>query len=147
MRHPDDAKLTSIMTRKLITVRPNESVRRAFFLMREQQVRHLLVTEDDGSLIGIVSDRDLRRPDWVDEDMGVSHPYLLDEDMEVDSVMTHDPVVLYTYDRISKAVDRFHKHRFGALPVLDKAEDLVGIVSIWDVLGLVKDMLNGRNGG
>ena len=80
MRHPDDVKLSSIMTNKLITVRPTESVRRAFFTMREHKVRHLLVTDEDKALVGIVSDRDLRRPDWVEKlDLSSGQQALLDE--------------------------------------------------------------------
>ena len=57
-------KVSKYMTRKLIAVQPNTSVKEAFMTMRARRVRHLPVVDGD-RLVGIISDRDLRRPRWA----------------------------------------------------------------------------------
>ena len=48
-----------VMATDLVTVRPHETARHAYQLMRDHRFRHLPVVED-GRLVGILSDRDLR---------------------------------------------------------------------------------------
>ena len=51
-----------VMARNLKTVRKDLSVRDAYDLMEKEQVRHLIITDlSSNTLIGIVSDRDLKR--------------------------------------------------------------------------------------
>ena len=58
-------RISKYMTRKLITATPQMSVKQAFLTMRTHRVRHLPVVDGD-HLVGIISDRDLRRPRWAD---------------------------------------------------------------------------------
>lgn len=134
-------KVTRYMSDKVITAKPDEGIRRVFFRMRREDIRHLPVVDDSGGLVGIVSDRDLRRPDWVDEDPDLSHMYHLEDHVEVGDLMTRNPVVVHTYDRIRKAVRLMLEHRFGALPVLDKNDHLVGMLSAVDLLRALDDMM------
>lgn len=53
------------MTTNVVTVEPDTSVRRAFAMMKKHGFHHLPVVRD-GKLMGIVTDRDLRRPDISD---------------------------------------------------------------------------------
>jgi acetoin utilization protein AcuB len=127
-------KVTQFMTPKVISAHPGDGIRKTFFKMRTENVRHMPVVDDDGKLVGIISDRDLRRPDWVDEAPDLSHMYKLDDDLTVRDLMTTQVVVVHTYDTIRKATRLLVVHRFGALPVLDKEGTLVGILSAQDLL-------------
>ena len=53
-------KVREIMRRALVTVRPDAPARVAAELMRAREVRHVLVTDEQERLLGIVTDRDLR---------------------------------------------------------------------------------------
>ncbi len=141
-------KVSKYMSTKLITTTPETSVREAFATMRTFRVRHLPVVEK-GELVGIISDRDLRRPRWAEEIENWTDYYRLDEATKVGDVMTRSPQVVRTYDRIDKAVRVFREQRYGALPVLDKKGDLHGIISPHDLLGALENCLakNGGKGG
>jgi len=128
------------MTTKLIKVTPDMSVKDAFLLMRSHRVRHLPVVEGD-SLEGIISDRDLRRPKWVDALDDWTTYYQINDDTLVKDVMTLNPEVVRTYDTIRKAVILLRERRYGALPVLDKKNDLVGILSAQDLLTALEELL------
>ena len=53
-------KVSQLMTRQLITVAPMDPVEHAVKLLRRRHVRHLLVA-NRGELVGIISDRDIKR--------------------------------------------------------------------------------------
>ena len=143
-------KVSKYMTRRLITAAPDMSVKQAFLTMRVHRVRHLPVVDGD-KLVGIISDRDLRRPRWADALDDWTGYYQISDDIAVRDVMTANPEVIHTYDGILKAVAILRERRYGALPVLDKNEDLVGILSAQDLLAALEEVLvlgkSGERGG
>lgn len=134
-------KVTDYMTRKVISVTPRTGVREAFFKMREHSIRHLPVVENE-KLVGIVSDRELRRPDWVDESRDITHVYYLDDAMSVGDVMIKEVHVIHTYDTLRKAARLLLDNRIGAAPVLDKNGALVGMLSAVDLLHALYDKVS-----
>lgn len=135
------SKVGDYMTAKVVTVSENCSVREAFFMMREENIRHLPVVDGERKLLGIVSDRELRRPDWVDEAHDIEHVYYLDDHMTVGDIMIKNVHVVKIYDTLSKAVKVMLEHRVGAAPVLDKPGNLVGMLSAVDLLRALDDIL------
>jgi acetoin utilization protein AcuB len=133
-------KVSKYMTRKLITATPEMSVKQAFLTMRTHRVRHLPVIEAD-KLVGFISDRDLRRPRWAEKLDDWTSYYQIDDETSVRDVMTDNPEVIRTYDKIQKAVHVLREQRYGALPVLDKAGDLVGVLSAQDLLVALEELL------
>ena len=132
-------KVSSYMTRQVISISPNIGIREAFFRMRENSIRHLPIVDETNKLIGIISDRELRRPNWVDEAHDISHVYYLDNSMLVSDVMITNVHVLHTYDTLKKAVSLLLDKQIGAVPVLDKNGDLVGMLSAIDLLRALQD--------
>jgi acetoin utilization protein AcuB len=132
--------VSKYMTQKLITATPEMSVKQAFLLMRTHRVRHIPVVEGE-ALVGIISDRDLRRPRWAEELDDWTTYYQINESHTVSDVMTRNPETVRTSDNILKAVKTFREHRYGALPVLNKDGDLVGILSAQDLLGALEEFL------
>lgn len=135
-------KVSTFMTSKVLVANPEDGIRQTFFRMRENDVRHMPVVDGDRNLVGIISDRDLRRPEWVDEAPDLSHIYNLDDNLSVGDLMTTNVVVAHTYDTIAKATKVLTQHRFGALPVLNKDQDLVGMLSALDLLKALDLMLD-----
>ena len=126
-------RVSDFMTRKLLTAAPDDGIRETYFRMRGAGVRHLPVL-DGAQLVGIISDRDLRRPDWVDEAPDLSHDYQLEDHLSVSDLMSHRPITVHTYDDLGRACELINTHGYGALPVLDKGNHLVGIISKADLV-------------
>ena len=135
-------KVSNFMTQKVLTAHPNDGIRHTFFRMREDDVRHFPVIDDDNKLVGIISDRDLRRPEWVDEAPDLSHIYNLDNDLTVKDLMSTNLVVAHTYESLHKVTKVLIEHRYGALPVLNKEDELVGILSATDLLQALEMLLS-----
>ncbi len=140
-------KVSRYMTAQVISIPPDMGIREAFFVMKENSIRHLPVVDESKKLIGIISDRELRRPNWVDEAHDISHVYYLDNSMHVRDVMIKNVHVLHTYDTLAKAVSLLLDHGIGAAPVLDKTENLVGMLSAIDLLKALADMINEEKAG
>ena len=130
------------MTPQVIAIPPTMGIREAFFMMKEKSIRHLPIVDQDNRLVGIISDRELRRPNWVDEAQDIAHVYYLDNSMLVSDVMITNVHVLHTYDTLSKAVSLLLDNHIGAAPILDKTENLVGMLSAIDLLRALKDSID-----
>ncbi len=124
-----------LMTRDPITVESDATIREARMLMWENDLRHIPVV-DEGALIGMLSDRDLR-----------SYLPAPENDLDIDeSVIDRlgDPVsacmqagALSTSPEadMRALIDLMLEWRVGALPVVESGTDnLVGIISYVDVL-------------
>ena len=135
-------KVSNYMTPQIIAIPPTMGIREAFFMMKENSIRHLPIIAEDNKLVGIISDRELRRPNWVDEAQDIAHVYYLDNSMLVSDVMITNVHVLHTYDTLNKAVSLLLDNHIGAAPILDKTENLVGMLSAIDLLRALKDSID-----
>jgi acetoin utilization protein AcuB len=135
-------KVSNYMSPQVVSIPPSMGIREAFFKMKENGIRHLPIVDKNNSLIGIISDRELRRPNWVDEAQDISHVYYLDNNMLVSDVMITNVFVVHTYDTLNKAVSLLLDNHIGAAPVLDKNGDLVGMLSAIDLLRALKDSID-----
>jgi acetoin utilization protein AcuB len=110
-----------IMTKKLFTAAPQTTIGEARRSLRSHQIRHLPIVDTGGRLVGILSDRDLRRA------RGPSR-------LPVSAVMVDQPIVLHTDSEIEEALDTMLESGVGALPVVGGHGEIVGIVSLGDVI-------------
>lgn len=117
------------MTSDPLTMSPDENVNDAFHLLLEHRVRQAPVIED-GKLIGIVTDRDLRT--------ALFQTYV-ESDLTVGDVMRAGPVTIPEDADIKEAARIICEHKFNALPVVSTTGDLVGIITTTDILrGVLK---------
>jgi acetoin utilization protein AcuB len=135
-------KVSNYMSPQVVSIPPSMGIREAFFKMKENGIRHLPIVDEAKSLVGIISDRELRRPNWVDEAQDISHVYYLDNSMLVSDVMITNVHAIHTYDTLNKAVSLLLDNHIGAAPVLDKNGDLVGMLSAIDLLRALQDSIN-----
>ena len=126
-------KVKDWMVSKVITVGPETSVKEAFGIMKKNGIRHLPVQKNN-RLVGVVTDRDLRRPKISDVFKEWDQLYRLNDDIAVEDVMTSPAISIKTEDDLQKAASLLIEKKFGALPVVDEKENLVGILSIQDAL-------------
>jgi len=124
-----------LMTRDPITVHPETSIREARMLMWENDLRHIPVV-DDGALIGMLSDRDLRSYlPAPDPEAGIDEAIIDRLGDPVSACMQSGALSTDPEAEITTLIDLMVEWRVGAVPVVEPASDnLVGIVSYVDVL-------------
>ena len=139
---PNSLDAAAIMSTKLQAVMPDDLLLDAVATMVLRGVRHLLVVDGLRRVVGILSDRDVRS--------AVGHPLQALEDVElseelanmkVSHAMTREPRTVRTDSSLASLVDALLADRFGALPVVDDGDRLVGIVSYIDLLHCLRRQL------
>jgi len=103
--------------------------------MLSQGIRHLPVVDDSGRCMGVLSDRDVRS--FVGDPrqavrQGTSRHEL--RKLSVSGAMTLDPLVVREDVPLSEVVHRFLDARVGAIPVIDRDDRVVGVISYLDLL-------------
>lgn len=119
--------IEDVMSRPVRTISPNTSISAAFRVMQDESIRHLPVVEDDGTLVGIVTDRDLRLM------TSSLHPAHFDGDVPVRQAMSKDVVTATRRDPVEEAARLMRRQKIGCLPIYEDGE-LVGIVTGMDLL-------------
>lgn len=114
-----------IMTCEVVTVSPRQSLADAMALMSIHRFHHLLVTNSDGKLLGVLSDRDLLgalpgKPDW--------------ETYEVSQLMTKSPLTASPDDPLASAASKMLTMRIHSLPVVAADGGILGIITSTDMM-------------
>ena len=133
-------RVAEIMTENPVTVQPSQSIDTAITLMRQGNFRRLPVVEN-GRLVGIVTDRDMRRATnspillhekWYDN-------FLL-EHIEVGACMTPNPVTLSPDADVLEAAVTMRSRKVGGIPIV-RGDVLVGIITETDLLDHLIELL------
>jgi len=139
-------KAADVMTRRIISVSPEATILEAIKLMLKHHISGLPVIGRKGKLVGIVTESDfLHRPEigterkrssWLDALFGpaaAAHDYVRSHGLQVQDVMTRDPVTVAENALLDEAVRIMEAHSVKRLPVMRRGK-LVGIVSRADLM-------------
>src|SRR6266496_6397851 len=124
-------RVRELMTGALITARPDMPVLDARHLMIEKRIRHLLVTNESGELLGIVTDRDIRLnlPSQATSLSVWELNYLLTRLM-VGKVMTESVITVGPDREVRDAALLMLDHRIGRASCRERVEIWMGAVSV-----------------
>jgi acetoin utilization protein AcuB len=135
------------MTRNPVTIDENASIIEAIHMMKEKDVRRLPVLRK-GRLVGLVTDRMIK-------EYSPGKATLLDT-WEVHYLLSKTPVKeamkkkLFNVTPETELVDAaqiIHDNKLHGLCVVDKAGDLVGILTTRDIMEALIALCKGQNGG
>ena len=130
------------MATDLVTLTPDDSMEAAVLLERQRRIRHIPIV-DGGTLVGIVTDRDLKRAMPSPLAGADQQSYeRVSETTRVSRIMTRSPVTISPDAPLSDAVRILCEKKFGALPVVDSGR-LVGIITETDMLRAFLQVLEG----
>ena len=129
------------MRTAVVLIRPSDSVWTALKLLGERQIRHLPVVED-GKLVGIVTDRDIRLvfPSAVTADNKEQDPLDALEKISVGQIMTKLVFTVTPETSIADAARLLLERRIGGLPVV-QGDLLVGIITKTDILAAFVEIM------
>lgn len=130
-------KVRNILATKkghLITIQAGGTVRQAIAMLVEHRIGALIVVDESGKLVGILSERDIMRTAANDESL-FGRP--------VADIMTRNVIVGMPQDDVIAVAHTMLEKRFRHLPILDEGQ-LIGIISIGDVLKIQRDAYRGE---
>ena len=124
-------RVESYMSHAPITIRDDTVYWTAFDIMREKDLHHIPVVNENNAVVGILTRRDLK----------IAAQYFREAQVEVSEVM-HSPVVTISPgELLSVAAKQMIDNRIGGLPVLDTNDQVVGILTETDLLRALIDQL------
>ncbi len=126
-----------LMSRDVISVKPDTIMTDVAYVLRTNNLHHIPVVED-GFVQGMLSASDLHK---------LEHHFTLFRSSQAEEtneailrsvlardVMVHPVVTIREDDTVQKAADIFKENLFRALPVLDSAKKLAGIITPYDLM-------------
>lgn len=112
-----------VMQKNVIALGPKHTIKDAWELFERHRFRHVPITTPEKAVIGILSDRALSKA------MITMPPETLIEDVMIQRVMTAVPET-----ELARIAEVFINERIGAMPIVDGAGKLTGIVTRSDIL-------------
>jgi acetoin utilization protein AcuB len=124
------------MTKKVITIGSDAGLAEARDMMEKNHIRHLPVVKKDNTLIGIITDRDIRSA--LPSVFASPQDYVKDRErvyqLKVEDVMTKSPITISPKNTLEDALLMMHTMRKGAFPVVDQTGKLTGIITTRDLI-------------
>jgi CBS domain-containing protein len=146
------------MTPNPITIRATESLETVVKVLEENHIRGLPVVDDQGKILGIISEADLlvreaplQPPLYLTflgsviyfESPEHFHQHLKKSlGMQVQDVMTPDPVITTVDVAISEVAQIMLEQKVTRLPVVDANQNLIGIITRHDLIRALKPQLS-----
>jgi CBS-domain-containing membrane protein len=135
-----------IMTRNVVSVKPDATLEQATNIMLERRISGLPVVEENGRLVGMLTEGDLlrrselgterHRPRWLQflfSPGRLAHEYAHTRGRQVGEVMSEDVVSATEETELDAIIEEMSRHDIKRVPIV-AGEHLVGIVSRADIM-------------
>jgi CBS domain-containing protein len=153
--YPGDANVLSlwtsqtvhdVMTKQVISLLPQDDLATAIDLMQEHKFRHIPIINEDGKLRGIVSDRDVlrqlhyagKRPMGKEskfrDHLFRADPNFINLERPLIRMMTRTVTHVLPGMSVCDAAKILYELRLSCLPVLDEQKNLLGILTMTDLM-------------
>jgi IMP dehydrogenase len=103
-----------------VTMHPDQSIREALLMMARYKISGVPVTSEEGHLVGILTNRDLRFEDNLDSRIG-------------DLMTKENLITVPEGTTLEQAKASLHKHRIEKLLVVDTEGSLKGLITVKDI--------------
>jgi CBS domain-containing protein len=136
-------RVKEIMTTQVVAVKLGASFKEMAARLRENRISAFPVIDDDGRVIGVVSEADLLAKEVLDADQAGTITAMLHrgeqgkaDGLTAHDLMTHPAVTVTPDDSVEQAARLMYTLQVKRLPVIDHGGVLVGIISRTDVLAV-----------
>jgi acetoin utilization protein AcuB len=121
------------MSKKVVTVDVKESMQDAISKLREHHILMLPVL-DKGKLVGVISDRDLKKASASDATTLEVHElmYLLSK-IKIKEIMTKNPITVPADFTLEETAEILLKNKISGVPVMDAGGKVVGTITQDDI--------------
>ena len=121
------------MSKKVVTVHVNDTMQDAVKLLREHGIRMLPVMEH-GELVGIVTDRDMKRASASDATTLDVHELIhLVSTIKIKHIMTKNPITVPFDFTVEETAEVLLKNKISGVPVLNHNKEIVGTITQTDL--------------
>jgi acetoin utilization protein AcuB len=135
------------MSKGVITVNVNDSMSDATRIIKENNIGMLPVMKN-GKLVGVITDRDLKRASASDATTLEIHEllYILSK-IKIKEIMTKDPITVPPDYTIEETAEILMKNKISGVPVIDKGGQAVGVITQTDIFKALISLTGINNRG
>ncbi|MEJ1934447.1 CBS domain-containing protein [Nostoc sp. NIES-2111] len=142
--------VADVMSHNPVVVKPETPLQEAIKILAERRISGLPVVDNDGKLLGIISETDLMWQEtgvtppayimFLDSVIYLQNPTAYDRDLHkalgqtVGEVMSKNPVTITPEESVKQAAQLMHDRKVHRLPVLDDAGQVIGILTRGDII-------------
>jgi len=135
-----------IMSQPVICLGPQDNLTNAIEVLQAKEIRHIIITDEQGKLLGLVSDRDILRnlpyagrrppsaPKKFREHLFAADSWTTNFLMPLENIMVRNVVHISPKCSVCEAAEILYKKNISCLPVIDKQKKLRGIITIIDMM-------------
>lgn len=135
------------MSHPVISIQPDVSIQDALYRMKAENIRRLPVIDRRGTLVGIVTERELLHASPSDAtSLSVWEVTYLLSRIKVEDIMVKNVITINENTPIEEAARIMTDHRVGALPVV-RGERVVGIITETDLFKIFTELMGAREQG
>jgi len=132
-------KVRDYMSKKVVTCRKSDSLLFALNMLNKNKVARIVVTDNDGKPIGIVTyDTFLRNSEYFKGGKQDTRNYLFPKTvakgMNVGDIVGNDLLIIESEEDLTKATKLMTKYKVSGVPTVDKDGNLEGVVSSSDIV-------------
>ncbi|ABA21511.1 Predicted signal transduction protein containing CBS domains [Trichormus variabilis ATCC 29413] len=142
--------VADVMSHNPVVVKPETPLQEAIKILAERRISGLPVVDNDGKLLGIISETDLMWQEtgvtppayimFLDSVIYLQNPAVYERDLHkalgqtVGEVMSKNPVTVSPEKSVKQAAQLMHDRNVHRLPVLDDAGQVIGILTRGDII-------------
>jgi acetoin utilization protein AcuB len=135
------------MSKPAITIDANASMNDAIKLLKNHNIKMLPVMEN-GKLVGIVTDRDLKRASASDATSLEIHELLyLISKIKIREIMTQNPITVPQDYTVEETAEILLKHNISGVPVVDQYREVVGTITQNDIFRILISLTGAEKKG
>ncbi len=138
--------IQDIMIKSVICLGPQDNLAKAIEVLQAKEIRHIIITDEQGKFLGLVSDRDILRnlpyagrrppsaPKRFREHLFAADSWTTNFLTPLENVMVRDVVHILPSHSICDTADILYKKNISCLPIIDEQKKLRGIITIIDMM-------------
>jgi CBS domain-containing protein len=121
-------KIKDVMTKNVISIKKETPIYEAMEIMRKKDITGMPVIEDDMTLVGVITEKDVLRLFYANEE---------EKNETVGFFMTRPAVSYRENENLQSVCDFMMINYFRRVPVVSKQGKLVGIISRPDIIDYI----------
>ncbi len=153
-------RINEVMTAPVLTINKDEDFSAVEKIFVNRRIRHLPVVNDSGTLLGIMTKRDLYKTlsprkfisserdassDMIIESEGVYYSKELLDSFILEKTMCREVCTLSKEDSVGQALRMMYEHKFGSVIIIDDQQKVEGIITRFDILRLANQFVENKS--
>jgi len=138
--------IKDIMIKSVICLGPQDTLDKAIEVLQSKVIRHIVITDEQGKLLGMVSDRDILRklpyagkrppsaPKKFREHLFAADSWTTNFLMPLEEIMVRNVVHISPECSACEAAEILYRNNISSLPVINEQKEIRGIVTVIDMM-------------